>query len=55
MQDFNISDSVQGSSDKVLERIEFFQDMTLEWEQKQILDHFIQQSPTQLFGVQSVK
>lgn len=54
-QDFVVLEAVQGDSVKMLERIGLLADMRVEWEQRQILQHYVQQAPPELFGVQTVR
>ena len=54
-QDFVVLEAVQGDSVKMLERIGLLADMRVEWGQRQILQHYIQQAPPELFGVQTVR
>ena len=42
------------SPPQVMQRMGVLEDMRREWQQRRILEHYVQQAPPELFGVQTV-
>lgn len=47
-------EAVEGDSEEAMQRIGLLEDMRVEWQQRQILEHYVHQAPPELFGVETV-